>query len=122
MKNKPQLSKQRGVNSKRTAEESKKRHKPFQPIQLQLTSGGKTIGKIDLPPVLQLRLRAFAFSNGGVGLLEMIDLCLRHTTAPENNSPALMCPDEEEILDLAAGMLMLMEERISPRMEGKAAA
>lgn len=65
--------------------------------QLRLTSTeGITIDSIDLSPGVQLRLQAFAKANH-VSMIDMINLAIRFTIAPERDPVALSAPEEEEI-------------------------
>ena len=74
-------------------------------IEIAVISNGKTLETIDLLPVTQLRLQAFAKVNGRISLLEMIDLAARHAISSEESPINLMCPEEDDILALAAKML-----------------
>jgi hypothetical protein len=76
--------------------------------QLQLVSNGKTLGSIDLDPVTQLRLLAYAKVNE-IDLIEMIDRAVWFTTASETEGDKdeinIECPEEDYILALAAEMV-----------------
>jgi hypothetical protein len=76
--------------------------------QLQLVSNGKMVGSIDLDPVTQLRLRAYAKTNQ-ISLIEMIDQAVYSTTASEEERDSdeieIECPSEAYILALAAEAL-----------------
>jgi hypothetical protein len=73
----------------------------MKPLQLQLASEGKTVAKINLSPLQQLRLMAFAKTNR-LDMIGMIDLSIRFATAIDGESPALRAPDENEIVAFAA--------------------
>ena len=72
-------------------------------MQLELTSNGKTLGSVKLQPATQLRLMAYAKTNK-IDLIKMIDLAVRFTTAPEDYDIRLSCPNDSEIIELAAKM------------------
>jgi hypothetical protein len=72
--------------------------------KLQITTNGKTLGSIDLQPVTELRLRAYAERNE-ISLLDMIDLAIRFAIAPAESPVDLGCPDEADVIALAAKML-----------------
>jgi hypothetical protein len=74
------------------------------PIKLQLISNGKTLGSVDLQPITQLRLQTYAKINK-ISLMNMIDLAVRFSIAPEESDIYLKCPDEADFLATAAKML-----------------
>ena len=77
----------------------------MEPIQLQLVGNRKTVEKVGIGPVLGLRLLVFAKINK-LSLGEMISLALRFTVAPDGKSPDLKCAEEDEIVAIAAKMLV----------------
>jgi hypothetical protein len=76
----------------------------MRPIKLQLTSNGKTLGSVDLQPVTQLRLQTYAKINK-ISLMNMIDLAVRFSIAPEKSDIYFKCPDEADFLATAVKML-----------------
>jgi len=73
-------------------------------LQLQLTDGNKSLGKLDLSPVLHLRLFAFAKTNR-LSIARMIQRSIEFTVAPDGADSELSCPEEEEIVEMAAQMI-----------------
>lgn len=73
-------------------------------IKLQLIDGHKSLGAVELSPVLHLRLIAFARKNR-LSLKRMVERAIIFTTEPDGAGTPLNCPDEEEIVELAARML-----------------
>lgn len=75
------------------------------PLQLQIVSDGKPLAKMDLSPCLGLRLLAFAKTNKTTPI-GMVDLALRFALSSEGNGPDLSSPDEDDIVEFAAKMLV----------------
>ena len=84
------------------------------PLQLQIVSDGKPLAKMDLSPVLGLRLLAFAKTNKTTPI-GMINLALRFALAPEDKGPDLSSPDENNIVEFAAKMLLEKPRRAGAR-------
>jgi hypothetical protein len=73
-------------------------------IHVMIMSGGKAIDAEPLNAVEILRLMAFAKMNK-VGLAEMVRLAINFAIAPEDRGPKMVCPNEEDIVVFAAGLL-----------------
>jgi hypothetical protein len=84
------------------------------PLQLQIVSDGKPLAKMDLSPCLGLRLLAFAKTNKTTPI-GMIDLALRFALSAEDKGPNLSAPDEDDIVEFAAKMLLAKPRRAGAR-------
>lgn len=77
----------------------------MKPLILQLILGETFVTKIEVDAGLQFRLVAFAKANKKE-LSEMVHLALRFALADDGKAPRLMAPDEGDIINLGAEMLM----------------
>lgn len=79
-------------------------------LQLQIVSDGKPLAKMDLSPCLGLRLLAFAKTNKTTPI-GMINLALRFALAVEDKGPDLSSPNEDDIVEFAAKLLVSKSRR-----------
>jgi hypothetical protein len=86
----------------------------MKPLQLQIVSDEKPLAKMDLSPILGLRLLAFAKTNKTTPI-GMIDLALRFALSSDGNGPDLSAPDEDALVEFAAKMLMAKPRRAGAR-------